>query len=93
MKQAVYIGPIKHLKGQTALLRDKEPVDLERILAQFDNLVATRSGAPPPTVQVLDYEPHSRFPTLQTEQAQEPNADCLAFGWHEFPRNDFETPQ
>lgn len=46
MKQAMYMGPLEHLMGQTALLREKEPVDPSRVIAQFDDLTAARSGVP-----------------------------------------------
>ena len=39
MLQGIYIGPLAHLKGKTALLRLQEPT---QVLAQFDDLKATR---------------------------------------------------
>lgn len=89
MKHGIYTGGIKHLEGKTALLRDTEPFDRDKVLAQFDEHTLTRSGGPLPTVEVLEYEPHARFPTTHEELAAQPNHDCLAFGWHEFDRNDF----
>lgn len=35
----IYVGPIEHLKGKTALLR---PLERTHVLAQFDDTTATR---------------------------------------------------
>lgn len=85
MKHATYVGPIAHLVGKTALIRGENP-----ILAQFDDMTATRSGRPIPKQAVLGFEPHARFPTVQLEDYPEPPHDALGFGWHEFSATDFK---
>lgn len=69
MKHGTYHGPIAHLKGKTALLRDATH---GHVVAQFDDRTLTRSGKP------------------MTEDAPEPPADALGFGWHAFPASHFE---
>ena len=88
MKHAIYKGVIAHLKGQGALLRDAESPD--RVLAQFDDRLLTRSGKPFPTMRVLDHEPHARYATEHQVHYPTPREDCLGFNWHEFDRSDFE---
>jgi len=56
------------------------------VLAQFDDRKLTRSGHP--FQSVLEYEPHSRFPTQQLPD--EPPRDALGFGWHVFRKEEFE---
>lgn len=84
MIQVTYIGPLPNLKGKTALA--KEVGELGKISVQFDDKRLTLSGGPIP--QELAYEPHARFPTLQ--DFDNPPADGLGYGWHLFPREDFE---
>lgn len=40
MRTGVYMGDIAHLQGFTALLRNTDPLDPDRVLAQFDDLDA-----------------------------------------------------
>ncbi|XAO53929.1 hypothetical protein [Pseudomonas phage Max] len=88
MKRGIYRGPIPHLIGKTALLREATH---GHVVAQFDDWSLTRSGDPiPRTRTVLEYEPHARFPTEQQEPLPEPPADALGYGWHAFPAEDFE---
>lgn len=88
-RTAIYMGDIKHLQGQRAILRNVEPFNPDRVLAQFDKLDLTLSGNPIPKRIVLEYEPHARFPTEQEVPFEHPPKDCLAFGWHEFDQDDF----
>ena len=97
MKHAFYVGSLRHLRGKGAagaLIRDGASPD--RVLAQFDNRLLTRSGRPFPTMTELEYEPHARYPTERQVDYPTPPEDCLGFGWHEFDRSDFamdeETP-
>jgi hypothetical protein len=75
MKRGVYIGPIQHLVGQGALLRD---IDIPgEVIAQFDNRTLRRLNPEPLDVdgQVLhvDYLPD----------------DALGFDWHLFNAKEF----
>lgn len=83
-----YVGPLAHLRGKTALVMKKEPTD-SVVFAQFDDVALTLSGAPVET-EVLDYEPHARFQTMQPLQA--PPRDALGYRWHPFPAEHFEAP-
>jgi len=83
---AIYIGPIAHLKGETAIIRTTTH---GCVVAQFDKRSLTKSGKP--WDKVLEYEPHARFPSLV--EPDEPPADALGFGWHAFPEKDFERLQ
>lgn len=83
MKHGTYVGPLAHLRGKKALLREATH---GAVVAQFDDRKLTRSGGPIP--RTLDYEPHARFPTLQ--DFDDPPPDALGFGWHAFPARDFE---
>ena len=61
---AIYIGPIEHLRGETALIRStgEEPAGV--VLAQFDRRGLTHSGKPTadgPLTKCLAYGWHS-FP-------------------------------
>lgn len=91
MKPAIYVGPLTHLRGKGALLRDTSSPD--RILAQFDDTTLTLSGAPIPQMTVLEYEPHARFPVEVPADLPMPTTDCLGFNWHLFPRSDFEVAE
>ena len=82
MRHETYTGPIKHLRGKTALIREGQDGQL---LAQFDDRHLTLSGHKP--LQVLEYEPHARFPTWQ--DPDHPTADHLGFGWHAFDAGHF----
>ena len=84
----VYIGSIKHLKGQSALLQ--ESADGSTVLAQFNDLNLTLSGSKILKKEILEYEPHARFPTIREVDYTEPPKDALAFGWHVFQRLDFK---
>lgn len=44
MRTAIYMGDIKHLQGQKAILRNVEPFNPDRVVAQFDNLDAEHNG-------------------------------------------------
>lgn len=89
MRTATYTGPLTHLKGKTALVRDTEA----GVLAQFNETRLLRSGRAWPTVLV--YEPHARFPTEQPideSNSSSPPSDALGFGWHLFAVEDFSAP-
>lgn len=91
MHRKVYCGPLSHLRDKTALIRQDCAPD--QVLAQFDDLSATRRGKPFCEVvhtTVLEYEPHARFPTEHRQLKNEPPADCLAYGWHAFPADHFK---
>lgn len=75
MKTKVYCGPITHLQGKTALLNPD--TDDSKVLAQFDDYLATMSGVP--------FESYT-WPTMD----QTPPTDCLAYGWHAFPADHFK---
>ena len=44
--RGTYIGPLQHLQGKTAMLR--EPPEEGYVMAQFDDMLVTRSGNPLP---------------------------------------------
>lgn len=83
----IYVGPLEHLKGKKALTMPARSSGV--LLAQFDDITATRSGEPLPKIETLEYEPHARFPTVTQTDPPEPPADALGFRWHEFPSADF----
>ena len=89
MKHAIYKGDVPHLQGKGALLRDGPTP--ERVLAQFDDRLLTRSGNPFPTMTVLEHEPHARYATEHQVHYPTPPDDCLGFNWHAFERSDFEV--
>lgn len=80
MKIVRYVGPLVHLQGQTALMREDGAV-------QFDNTRLTRSGNP--VEKVLVYEPHARFPT--EECPGKPTQDQIGFGWHVFDKTTLNS--
>ncbi len=43
---AIYVGPLAHLQGKTALIRNTGEEPEGRVLAQFDERDLTRSGIP-----------------------------------------------
>lgn len=73
MKRGNYIGPIQHLIGHGALLRDATVPG--KLLAQFDNRYVRRD-----TTEEFDFE----SPTIVALPA-----DALGFGWHVFDAKDF----
>lgn len=89
MEQMRYIGPIIHLQGKTALVRDLEPSG-SSVLAQFDDRALTRDNQPWPMGREEEYLPHARFATWVDTKPEEIPATALGFGWHEFPRESFE---
>lgn len=44
MRQGIYMGAITALQGERALLRNVEPIDHDRVLAQFDKLDLEHEG-------------------------------------------------
>lgn len=80
MKHGTYKGPIQHLIGKTALLRDAAPGFVE---AQFDDRTLTRSGiALRLVVCELVGQPEAMG-------QPEPPRDALGYGWHNFPKTEF----
>lgn len=72
---AMYIGPIEHLRGESALIRctGEEPEGF--VLAQFDACNITRTAKHPPPENFGGPWPEG----------------SLGFGWHLFRRGDFEV--
>lgn len=70
-----YVGALPHLQGKTALLNPGASPDL--ILAQFDDVKLTLSGLPAEEASL-----GGRF--------EDPSADLLGYGWHEFHAEEFE---
>lgn len=80
---ATYTGPLTHLQGKRAMIRDATH---GHVVAQFDDPKLRRSGEPWPTV--LEDEPHARFARYPVER-DEPPWDALGYGWHAFPADQF----
>lgn len=79
----VYVGPLEHLKGKTALVR---PTDAPgSVLAQFDDREATLSGEPLPPRKELPFGN-----PLTGSRYAPPPADALGFGWSLFFASEFE---
>lgn len=74
----VYCGPISHLQGKTALLNPH--ADDSKVLAQFDDYLATLSGVP--------FESYT-----QPMMDQTPPDELLGYGWHVFPADQFKERQ
>lgn len=87
VQKQVYVGPIAHLRGKSALLKPWNG----GIRAQFDDTDLTRSGKPYRPKQELRFEPHARFPTYQDVETEMPDPDLLGYGWHDFDVSDFEV--
>lgn len=86
-RQAKYIGPLTHLKGKTAMLREATH---GKVVAQFDDPKARLSNNPWP--QEWNPEPHSQHGGWWSD-SETPPFDALGYGWHVFNPGDFDDYQ
>lgn len=83
MKLATYIGPLKHLVGEAALIVYRGDV----VRAQFNNRHLRKSNEEWPQVWVD--EPHI-YHGGWWEDSEDPPFDALGFGWHDFPKDHWK---
>lgn len=93
MKHAEYIGPLATLHGKGALVQATPDLAQRGVLlAQFDDVNAAKENTPFPMRyrEVIEYEPHARFPTETLVPIGLDYSRSLGFGWHEFPIDHFK---
>ena len=89
MANMKYVGPIPHLKGQTAIVR---VATHGKVVAQFDNRKLLRSGKPWPQKMVKLGRPPMQIDWMIDDYDTLPD-DALGYGWHLFNPEDFENAE